>query len=200
MQLKRQKLDLIGDFGGSELFVIEGDGLLFHFASDPAIHLLNLNRTPNSAHALYAQDHSVVLVMVWLVERFLDALIQRGAVFQIIFFETHAHIWQSDYRLLTVREAVIKHLSTISLLKPVLRMASPNASTWDLYLEDENPLFVLMNDGTMIDSAQDAMYILFSSLALHRKLVPSYLVIRGHLLPGSTFYMTVLSAALIVLF
>ncbi|KAF9108793.1 hypothetical protein BGX27_008236 [Mortierella sp. AM989] len=143
-------VDLIGDFGGSDLFVIDGDGLLFHFMSNPTKHLLDCNRLEQG----YNEEHAVTLMLTFHIEHFLHSLIERGSVFQVVFFDSHKLVWNNDPRLLATRECVILHLSRCFDSKgmaPVLQIPSPFSAEWTEYLETERPLFVLMNDGTLLD-------------------------------------------------
>ncbi|KAF9435528.1 hypothetical protein BGZ76_006111 [Entomortierella beljakovae] len=144
-------VDLIGDFGGSDLFVIEGDGLLFHFISNPTKHLLNCNRLEQG----YDEEHAVTLMLTFHIEHFLHSLIERGAVFQVVFFDSHKLVWNNDPRLLAARECVIMHLSRCldsKRMAPVLQIPSLYSTEWTKYLEAERPLFVLVDDGTLLDN------------------------------------------------
>lgn len=99
-------MDLVGDFIGSELFIIDGDSLLLKCFSDktldfyPGFQLL---------HATYT------------VEKLLQKLKQRKCVFEIVFFDSNARFCipaentdDNNDRYLLAREAIIQHLLAVS--------------------------------------------------------------------------------------
>ncbi|KAF4550357.1 DEAD/DEAH box helicase-like protein 4 [Elsinoe fawcettii] len=101
--LSNRTVDLIGDYAGSELFLVEGDSLILHCLDSRDIDLHNGLQL---LHAIYA------------IESFLAALLQRKANFHIAFFDNHAQhcapSWSSPedfqkYQL--VRAVLIRHLS-----------------------------------------------------------------------------------------
>ncbi|KAE8548143.1 hypothetical protein EYB25_009937 [Talaromyces marneffei] len=109
-RLWSRTVDLVGDFLGSELFIIDGDSLLLECFSNekldfyPGFQLL---------HATY------------IVEKFLQKLQQRKCVFEIVFFDSNAQFCiptgssdnndnNGDDRYLLAREAIIQHLIAIS--------------------------------------------------------------------------------------
>ncbi|KAF2223947.1 hypothetical protein BDZ85DRAFT_215565 [Elsinoe ampelina] len=102
-RLSSRTVDLIGDYAGSELFLVEGDSLILHCLDTKDIDLQNGFQL---LHAVYA------------VESFLAALLQRKAHFHIAFFDNHASFcapaWANEknhhkYQLL--RAVLIRHLS-----------------------------------------------------------------------------------------
>ncbi|KAJ5927797.1 hypothetical protein N7466_006753 [Penicillium verhagenii] len=106
-QQSSRVVDLVGDFVGRELFIIDGDSLLLEcFANQkldfhPGFQLL---------HATY------------LVEKYLQKLQQRKCVFEIVFFAQNAHLCvpsgvdeDVQNRYLLAREVIIQHLDSISL-------------------------------------------------------------------------------------
>ncbi|GAT25235.1 DEAD/DEAH box helicase [Aspergillus luchuensis] len=100
--LYSRTVDLVGDYAGSELFIIEGDSLLLHcFADDQ----LDFSNGFQLLHATY------------IVERLLAQLRQRNCNFHIVFFGNNSgasippHADESSlpkYRL--AREAILQHL------------------------------------------------------------------------------------------
>lgn len=95
-------VDLVGDYSGDELFILEGDSLLLHiFSSDK----LDFNPGFQLLHATY------------MVESFLRALRRRKCHFQIIFFEENSSLCVPPHstselrsRYLFAREAIVQHL------------------------------------------------------------------------------------------
>ncbi|KAG7134234.1 putative helicase like protein [Verticillium longisporum] len=69
-------VDIVGDFAGRELFVIHGEGLLRHCITEAKVDF---------------QDGMQLLHAVYVVEKFLDELRQRGCNFDILFFNAHAN-------------------------------------------------------------------------------------------------------------
>ncbi|OKL57447.1 hypothetical protein UA08_07159 [Talaromyces atroroseus] len=103
-RLWSRTVDLVGDFLGSELFIIDGDSLLLECFSNEK---LDFSPGFQLLHATY------------LVEKFLQKLQQRKCVFEIVFFDRNAPFCvpvgsADDIRYLLAREAIIQHLITIS--------------------------------------------------------------------------------------
>jgi len=104
--LSSRIVDLVGDFTGDELFIIEGDSLLLHCFSNE-----KLDFYPGFQ----------VLHATYLIEKFLQKLQQRKCVFEIVFFAQNARLCipagvHSDLhdRYLLAREAMIQHLVSVS--------------------------------------------------------------------------------------
>ncbi|KAL4787969.1 hypothetical protein BJX76DRAFT_368295 [Aspergillus varians] len=76
-KLASRTLDLVGDYAGDELFIIEADSLLLQCFSD---------KTLDFSHGLQ------LLHVTYLVEKFLAQLYQRKCVFHIVFFSDHSQI------------------------------------------------------------------------------------------------------------
>jgi len=93
-----QWVDFLQDFGSSESFLIDGDALVLHLHRDALLDV-----------TLGAQH----LHLVWLVEKLLDDLAQRGGRFGVFFMRGNAEILDAmgpSYRL--AREVVMLHLCT----------------------------------------------------------------------------------------
>ncbi|KAH8807909.1 hypothetical protein F5884DRAFT_821438 [Xylogone sp. PMI_703] len=99
-------IDLVGDYAGKELFLIEGDSLLRHCFEDKRLDF---------------HDGFQILHAVYLVERFLDNLVKRHCNFEIAFFEgkhrarnaliTSRHDHESPIQL--SRETISRHLQEV---------------------------------------------------------------------------------------
>lgn len=74
--LYSRTLDLVGDYAGDELFILEGDSLLLQCFSDNQI---DFDEGFQLLHATYT------------VERFLAQLHRRSCNFHVVFFKDHAH-------------------------------------------------------------------------------------------------------------
>ena len=97
-----RRVDLVGDYAGNELFLIEGDSLLLRCFSDDK---LDFAVGLQLLHAAYN------------VERFLHQLIKRKCNFQIVFFSSNRDLCvppQADQanhcKYFLARAAIIRHL------------------------------------------------------------------------------------------
>eukprot|EP00961_Rhodomonas_salina_P033844 455174-Rhodomonas_salina.1 len=89
--------DFLKDFGTSEPFLIDGDGVVAHAMSDP---LLDWRHGGQLLHLTY------------LVETFLGKLRQAGAVFEVFFFTGNSALFNHlSPSLRLARDAIVKHLS-----------------------------------------------------------------------------------------
>ncbi|KIX99109.1 uncharacterized protein Z520_05570 [Fonsecaea multimorphosa CBS 102226] len=142
--LYSRTVDLVGDYAGDELFIIEGDSLLLHSFSDekidfsPGLQLL---------HATY------------VVENFLRALHQRKCKFHVVFFSKHACMCipqnipgHLHSRYLLAREAMIQHLSSnLPLSVPSIEVKtfdSYSTHDFDEYLASTGAYFFMCHDGS----------------------------------------------------
>ncbi|EXJ74403.1 uncharacterized protein A1O5_02699 [Cladophialophora psammophila CBS 110553] len=142
--LYSRTVDLVGDYAGDELFIIEGDSLLLHSFSDAKI---DLSFGFQLLHATY------------IVENFLRALLQRKCKFHVVFFsrnarmclprDTTAHL---RTRYLLAREAIIQHLScNLPLTVPYVEVKvfdSYWSSDFEEYLASTGAYFFLCHDGS----------------------------------------------------
>lgn len=110
MKLTPRNVDLVGDFAGSDLFIVEGDSLLLECFSNKK---LDFSPGFQLLHATY------------LVERFLKKLRQRKCVFEIVFFAQNARLCIPadaddglEDRYLFAREVIVRHLIAISKKSP----------------------------------------------------------------------------------
>ncbi|RHZ84433.1 hypothetical protein Glove_81g49 [Diversispora epigaea] len=136
-----KNVDLVNEFGGSELFLIEGDCLLFDFLYDGERHLLDFNESFVGGQ---------FLALIFLIESFLDRLQQRGCKFHIVFFEAQKAIWNFDPKFRIAREIVFSHLKSY---QNITKIPFFNFDNWESpefieYLKERRPLFILLGDGT----------------------------------------------------
>ncbi|OJJ96008.1 hypothetical protein ASPACDRAFT_1883217 [Aspergillus aculeatus ATCC 16872] len=136
-------IDLIGDYAGDELFILEGDSLLRHCFSDD---LLDFDLGFQLLHATY------------IVERFLAQLHQRKCHFHIVFFSSHSEACipqhssadnRSKYCL--AREVILQHLSR-HLPETIPSMHIRCFETYDCkdfndYLVATRAYFIMCHDG-----------------------------------------------------
>jgi hypothetical protein len=142
-KLYSRRVDIVGDYAGNELFLIEGDSLLLHCFDDaqidfgPGFQLL---------HAAYA------------VESFLRGLVARRCNFHVSFFEQNQELcvpqWATDknrnkYPL--ARAAIIRHLrANLQSVHPDIEIhvfSSVRSPAFAQYLEATDLYFVMCHDG-----------------------------------------------------
>ncbi|RAK96957.1 putative DEAD/DEAH box helicase [Aspergillus ibericus CBS 121593] len=143
-------VDLVGDYAGSELFIIEGDSLLLHCFTDDQ-H--DFSKGLQLLHATY------------IVERFLAQLRQRNCNIHIVFFSEHSDVSipphadkasKPRYRL--AREAILQHLLQ-NAPKAVPYMEVKCFEKYDKqdfedYLAAEGVYFMMCHDGALIEPNQ----------------------------------------------
>ncbi|TFK74040.1 P-loop containing nucleoside triphosphate hydrolase protein [Pluteus cervinus] len=133
MGYDRYNVDLVGDYAGSEFFLVDGNALLRHAFSNPR---LDFSQGFQLLHAVY------------LVERFLSACTHRRCNFSVVFLDEFKQscvpqLAQSE-RYLLAREVVIKHL----LNMPGGQDLAQVFPTFDdlhfrAYLDRTRPLFIM---------------------------------------------------------
>lgn len=142
-KLLSRRVDLVGDYAGDELFLIEGDSLLLRCFSD---HRLDFDTGFQMLHAAFNVEH------------FLHNLTKRKCNFHIIFFDCNRELCvppntdpanACKYHL--ARAAIIRHLQA-NLTKSHPDIAVKVFSTYDApqfadYLRASSPYFVMMHDG-----------------------------------------------------
>lgn len=142
-KLFSRRVDIVGDFAGSERFLIHGESLLLHCFGDaqidfePGLQLL---------HASYA------------VEKFLHGLVSRRCNFHIAFFDEYQDLCvpqnaspavSEKYRL--ARAAIIRHLqANLRPVHPDIEVKvfpSTTSEAFEQYLSVTDVYFVLCHDG-----------------------------------------------------
>ena len=142
-KLLSRRVDLVGDYAGDELFIIEGDSLLLRCFSDS-----NLDFSPGCQmlHAAYNVEH------------LLQNLVQRKCNFNVVFFDCNRelcippHIAKEDYsKLLLTRAAIIRHLRTnVAKGHPELKVdvfESYEVDAFKSYMKTTGPYFIMTHDG-----------------------------------------------------
>ncbi|KAL8999974.1 MAG: hypothetical protein Q9188_005773, partial [Gyalolechia gomerana] len=137
-KLSTRRVDLVGDYAGQELFIVDGDGLLLRCFDDPDldfdgmiclrvyVELQDLQSFSRShlvlRHALLTTYWRTVgfqlLHAVYAVEHFLQGLLQRKCVFHIVFFDVHEHLCiprathsTLHEKYLLARAVIMRHLT-----------------------------------------------------------------------------------------
>ncbi|KAL8826730.1 MAG: hypothetical protein Q9170_007294, partial [Blastenia crenularia] len=141
--LPTRRVDLVGDYAGQELFIVEGDGLLLRCFDDPD---LDFNDGFQLLHAVYAVEH------------FLQGLLQRKCVFHIVFLHAHRNLCIpratpsiKREKYLLARAVIIRHLSVLlpdlhSTIK-VLNFESALDKAFQDYLVASGAYFIMTHDG-----------------------------------------------------
>ncbi|KAL8773104.1 MAG: hypothetical protein Q9194_004403 [Teloschistes cf. exilis] len=142
-KLPTRRVDLVGDYAGQELFIVEGDGLLLRCFDDSKLDLVDGFQL---LHAAYA------------VEQFLQGLIQRKCNFHIVFFDIHHDLCipraspsalRSQYLL--ARAVVIRHLVLhLPRTHPTIRVhtfSSTHEPAFQDYLKASGAYFFMTHDG-----------------------------------------------------
>ncbi|KAI4289903.1 MAG: hypothetical protein L6R35_000819 [Caloplaca aegaea] len=142
-KLPSRRVDLVGDYAGQELFLVEGDGLLLRCFDDPD---LDFHEGFQLLHAVYAVEH------------FLHGLRQRKCVFNIVFFDTHKHLCvpratpslrRAKYAL--ARAIIIRHLTVhLQTSYPAIQVLTfPSAldEAFQSYLVASGAYFIMTHDG-----------------------------------------------------
>lgn len=139
-----RRVDLVGDYAGNELFIIEGDSLLLKCFSDSK---LDFDTGLQLLHAAYN------------VERFLHQLLQRKCNFHIVFLSSTKELCipptakpQDAPKYFLARAAIIRHLRTnVVNANPgiaVNTFASHESPAFEKYLKATSPYFLMAHDGS----------------------------------------------------
>ncbi|KAK8167643.1 DEAD/DEAH box helicase-like protein [Phyllosticta citrichinensis] len=138
-----RRVDLVGDYAGSEPFLVAGDSLLLECFSDDLLDF---------------QDGYQMLHAAWLVERFLSNLNQRKCNFDLVFFDDHEHLCIPSHttgpaaaKYLLARAVILRHLQAnlarASSDIKLLVFPSIHSSAFSAALTSSGYMFVMMNDG-----------------------------------------------------
>lgn len=149
-KLYSRRVDLVGDFAGSERFLVHGESLLLHCFSD--IHI-DFEPGFQLLHASYA------------VERFLQGLVSRCCNFHIAFFDEHQDLCvpqnvspEISEKYLLARAAIIRHLKVnLPEVLPEIEInafASTSSDSFSEYLRATDIYFVLCHDGASFKDGQ----------------------------------------------
>ncbi|KAH8704387.1 hypothetical protein GQ44DRAFT_820072 [Phaeosphaeriaceae sp. PMI808] len=137
-----RRVDLIGDYAGSELFFVEFDSLLLQCFSNPK---LNFSTGFQLLHAVY------------IVEKLLQDLLSRNCRFQIVCFDQNEDLCiptnsqLTDYpKYVLARSVIFRHLTrnlnsgNIIVIK---RFDSFTDADFGKYLKESGAYFVMCHDG-----------------------------------------------------
>lgn len=145
-KLYSRRVDLVGDFAGSERFLVHGESLLLQCFSD---RQLDFDPGFQLLHASYA------------VEKFLHGLVSRRCNFHIAFFDDAQDLCipqgaspATREKYLLARVAIIRHLQVNLRTEysdlEVHRFVSTSSETFTDYLRTTDIYFVLCHDGASV--------------------------------------------------
>ncbi|KAI0262214.1 P-loop containing nucleoside triphosphate hydrolase protein [Gloeopeniophorella convolvens] len=145
---KARWMDLIGDYAGSECFVLDGESLLQHVLDD---ELLALGREGEPSFQLAHAVHSMELL--------LHEMCKRSAAFDVVFWEDARHLTlkgRSDSVVaarLLARALLFRHLCAHAagmglVVHAFAGLADP---AWQAYQRRTKPMFVMLNDGGALE-------------------------------------------------
>jgi hypothetical protein len=154
-KLYSRRVDLVGDFAGSERFLVHGESLLLQCFSDPHI---DFDPGYQLLHASYT------------VEKFLQGLASRGCNFHIAFFDEHQDLCipqdaspALSEKYLLARAAIIRHLKVnLSDVVPEIEIhtfPSTSSNGFAEYLRNTDIYFVLCHDGASFKDVRKRMIL-----------------------------------------
>lgn len=168
--LDARVLDLVGDYAGRELFLLEGDSLVLQCLDDRRLDF---------------HDGFQLLQAVWNVERFLLKLLTARCCFNIVFFDENSELvacaasnkkHASKYKL--AREVIIRHLKTnLGKSHPhidVRSFPSIHSVEFEDYLRTVNVYFVMCHNGALaakggnLESSSESWLLLVKGFMNHR--------------------------------
>ncbi|KAJ3824101.1 hypothetical protein F5880DRAFT_1562443 [Lentinula raphanica] len=144
-------MDLIGDYGGREMFFIDGDSLLSLVFDTPSLALGRSIGEGNETNSRI--DNSFQLFHAkHILDKYLENFIQRDTNFEVVFFDVVRHTaigvedssFSRNSRALC-RKLLFHHIIDSNITVHVFE--SPADQAWrDLVLKKQ-PMFILANDG-----------------------------------------------------
>ncbi|KAF8069236.1 hypothetical protein FPV67DRAFT_1415532 [Lyophyllum atratum] len=139
-------MDLLGDYAGSEPFVIDGESLLQVVLDDP---LLAIARDGEPSFQILHAYH--------ILERALLKFTERSAKIDIVFWRANSHATLQTggtpflvFSRLLARTLLSKHILKLGL--PVYMFEDLHDPLWLRYEVTRKPMFVLINDGGVLDN------------------------------------------------
>lgn len=143
--LSSRRVDLVGDYAGTELFLIDGNSLLLQAFSDPLLD--------------FQGDSFQLFHAVYTVELFLKKLLDRRCRFEVVFFDDHeflsipARINETDkWKFIVARPAIIRHLQkNLVETVPICQYPSILSPGFLQYLQNIGIYFVMAHDGARCD-------------------------------------------------
>ncbi|XP_044173202.1 probable ATP-dependent RNA helicase DDX60 isoform X1 [Acropora millepora] len=152
-------LNILTDFVDAEIFMIDGDSLLFELLGEESL---------DWSHG------GQFLHLIYLLERFLQHFTDKGGVFHIVFFKDMETIWKTQPSMLLARQTLILHLQHNTSFTVVTSINHFWSEEWKEYVQDQIPAFMLLTDAENIPwktergtKAESVIQFLFRSLLMH---------------------------------
>ncbi|KAJ7511822.1 hypothetical protein B0H11DRAFT_2268815 [Mycena galericulata] len=141
-------MDLLGDYAGTEFFIISGESLLEKVLDDP---LLAIGRDGDPSFQLL---HAYYILETTLLE-----FVNRRANFEIVFWQVNhhstIHTGDSPFAVSSrqlARSLLFEHLLKLDVM--VHTFEKFNDPAWLRFEADRRPMFVLVNDGGVSDQGR----------------------------------------------
>ncbi|KAK3078234.1 hypothetical protein LTS18_008096, partial [Coniosporium uncinatum] len=144
-KLLSRRVDLVGDYAGNELFMIEGDSLLLRCFSDSKLDF---------------QNGFQMLHAAYIVEAFLEGLVRRKCNLHIVFFDQHQHLCipptpeanKNKEKYLLARAAIMRHLQcNLPGTGPEVKtFDSITSEAFDEYRQSTGLYFMMCHDGATL--------------------------------------------------
>ncbi|KAK2572326.1 putative ATP-dependent RNA helicase DDX60 [Acropora cervicornis] len=154
-----RRLNILTDFVDAEIFIIDGDSLLFELLGEESL---------DWSHG------GQFLHLIYLLERFLQHFTDKGGVFHIVFFKDMETIWKTQPSMLLARQTLILHLQHNTSFTVVTSIDHFWGEEWKEYVQDQMPAFMLLTDAENIPwktkgrtKAESVIEFLFRSLLMH---------------------------------
>nr|XP_033814625.1 probable ATP-dependent RNA helicase DDX60 [Geotrypetes seraphini] len=122
-----QHVSLLSDYVESEFFLIDGDSLLITCLADQTL------KKGQNLHLFY------------LIEHFLLDLTEKGAKFELIFFQDAKHLYFHCSDLISLRTALIIHLDINTDIDVHTQFSSFLSPEWQKFLKKRHPYFLFVS-------------------------------------------------------
>ncbi|KAH7929957.1 P-loop containing nucleoside triphosphate hydrolase protein [Leucogyrophana mollusca] len=140
-------MDLLGDYAGSEPFVIDGHSLIQMVLDDPLL-----------AIASPGDPSFQVLHAIHALERLLNEFVKRSAIFDVVFFDRTRHMTlqtgESQFIVASrtlARRLLFNHLRTLEQVR-VYAFEDISDRGWKEYQMMNKPMFVMTHDGGQLNA------------------------------------------------
>ncbi|KAI1125731.1 hypothetical protein F5Y10DRAFT_246440 [Nemania abortiva] len=189
-------VDIVGDFGGKQLFLVDGDSLLLHSITISAV---DYDVGLQLLHAIFA------------VESFLRGLQSRGCNFQVVFFDNQRELCvpstapaSMGYKYQMTRAILIRHLQRTAndagednTTKLVFSFPSIDSHDFHQYLARYPASFLLCHDGHNESGQQHSLHRAMFQYMIHQflQLRHSVALIGGAEFKSSRVILPIITAA-----
>jgi hypothetical protein len=148
MRLRMRWLELLTEFGATNLFFIDGDSLVLEFLRE--------------SHIAWGLGTPQLLHYVYTIERFLNNLLECGCLFRVVFWKSYRSRYAGlklngedvGAAALLARDVVLTHLKSLSHIDVEDSFDNWWGPEWAAYLEIESPGFVMLSSLRGFDAGQ----------------------------------------------